>query len=67
MRGMKQLQKYLEGRKKGDFAKDIGISPSFLSQILSNRRKPSLKLALAIDKATDGEVPASSWVEDATQ
>lgn len=42
------------------FAKVIGISDSFLSQVLSRKRQPSLDVAVKIERATDGVVPASA-------
>lgn len=39
----------------------LGISRSHMSLIVSGERKPSLDLALAIERATDGAVPVSSW------
>jgi len=38
------------------FAADLRISPSYLYQLLRKERKPSLHLALRIERYTDGEV-----------
>lgn len=68
---MTSFKTYLEGRgeKQNDFAKRIGISAAYLSQILSGDRTPSLELAVAIEDATCGAVTARSWVvqQEATQ
>lgn len=40
-------------------AGDLGISTSYLYQLLKNERKPSLALAIKIEKYTDGEVTAA--------
>lgn len=61
---MEKLRQYLEGRKKGEFARVIGTTPSYLSQILSKHRTPSFTLMVRIERATNGEVPVSSWSED---
>lgn len=64
----RKLGVWLAGRKsgptrlkKGDFAKGIGISPSFLSRLLSGERKPALELAEAIEEVTDGFVSMRGW------
>lgn len=68
---MANLRSHLDGtgEKQGDFAKCIGISPAYLSQILAGSRTPSLEIAIAIEDATRGAVPARSWVkkQEATQ
>lgn len=50
--------------RQSDLAKRLGISQPHLSQILASKRKPSLELAVRIEKLTGGAVPAGSWVED---
>ena len=60
---MTQLQTYLavfEGGQ-GDFAKSIETSQAHVSAIASGKKLPSLKLAIKIEQATGGKVPASSW------
>lgn len=59
--GMEKLQKYLEGKKDADFARKIGISQSFLSQIKHGHRKPPLHVAGKIHKLTKGKVPSWCW------
>lgn len=58
---MQTLPTYLDGRKKADFAEQIGVSAAQLSQYLSGYRRPSYKLMLAIEAATGGEVTVQSW------
>lgn len=62
---MSKLRTYLVdmGEKQGDFAKNIDISPAYLSQIMAGDRTPSLDLAVLIEDATDGAVPARWWVD----
>jgi DNA-binding transcriptional regulator YdaS (Cro superfamily) len=52
------LEKYLKENKilKKDFAKKIGILPSYLSNILSGNRNAGLCLAIRIEDATSGKV-----------
>ncbi|WP_083783465.1 helix-turn-helix domain-containing protein [Maritimibacter alkaliphilus] len=65
--GMDSLARYLrEGSiRQRVFAEQIGCSSSYLSEILSGRKIPSLTLAFAIERETKGAVPASSWVKNA--
>jgi len=58
---METLKTYLEGRKKADFAKAIGTSPSYLSQLLAGTRSPSRKLMMKISAETGGNVDVVSW------
>jgi len=58
---MQTLPTYLEGRKKADFARQIGVSAAQLSQYLSGYRRPSYELMIAIEAATGGEVKVQSW------
>ena len=59
---MDKLKEYLHDKRKGDFAKSLGTSPAYLSQLLSGYRRPSLDLMVKIEAATCGAVPISSWV-----
>lgn len=40
-----------------------GISEGYLSEILSGKKTPSLKLADKLSKATGGKVPLSAFVQ----
>jgi transcriptional regulator with XRE-family HTH domain len=58
---MHKLHSYLTGRRKSAFAATVGISPAYLSQILSGHRRPSLSLMERIEAASDGLVDLNSW------
>ena len=60
---MSVLSNYLSDRPNGDFAKRIGISGAYLSQLASGIRKPSLDVAFAIERETGGQVSMQSWGE----
>ncbi len=64
---MNPLAKYLSaksatGQRQADAARAFGISQSYLSEIASGQKRPSLDTAFRIERKTGGEVPASSWV-----
>lgn len=44
------------------FAQGVGVSKGYLTQLLTRTRTPSLDLAVRIETATDGIVPARSWI-----
>lgn len=50
--------------RQEDFASKIGVTQATVSR-LSNGGVPSLKLAVAIERATRGRVKASSWASQA--
>lgn len=63
---MEALKKYLAdaGVKKSQFAKDVGVSPGRISQILNDPdQRPSRELIAKIEKATGGKVTFQDWVE----
>lgn len=51
---MNPLKKILKDRKikKGELAREIGISPSMLSRILSGQRRLGIDKAIKFSKAT---------------
>lgn len=56
------LKEYFVGEPHGskkEMAEHLGISPTWLSLLISGARRPSPPLAKAIEKATQGLVPAS--------
>ncbi len=64
---MNPLAKYLNaksaaGQRQADAARVFGISQSYLSEIASGLKRPSLDTAFRIERKTGGQVPASSWV-----
>lgn len=60
---MEHLQAYLkrEGMKPSELAEAVGTSRGYMHDILTKRRRPGLMVAVAIERATGGEVPASAW------
>ena len=61
---MSKLSQYLmeKGIAQRAFAARLGMSASYLSEIAGGRRTPSLALAFAIERETEGAVDAASWV-----
>jgi DNA-binding transcriptional regulator YdaS (Cro superfamily) len=61
---MNKLQLYLETNNvaRRDFADLIGVDQSVLSRFCRSLARPGLDKAVAIERLTDGAVPASSWV-----
>lgn len=43
-------------------ARAVAASPSYINELCKGLKSPGLDLAFAIERATDGAVPASSWV-----
>lgn len=61
---MDQLSTYISrfpGRTQQDWANAFGISRSFFAEIASGRKCPGRRTMISIAKATNGEVPVSSW------
>ena len=57
-----RAQRATEGRgTQAELAKEIGISRSYLAEILSGAKKPGRDTIEKIERATDGRVPASVW------
>ena len=63
---MTKLTTYLSetSTSQAKLSEALGISRSHMSLLVSGERKPGLDLAVAIERATDGAVPASSWVDE---
>lgn len=62
--GMTTLKAYFEnnpGLTQDALAKRIGISRSYLAEILSGAKEPGRNAMRKIEAGTDGAVPASSW------
>ena len=49
------------GMSQKDLARQIGISRSYLAEILSGAKIPGRDAIGKIERATDGKVPASVW------
>ena len=61
---MTLLQTYADafaGRQR-DLANALGISQPHLSLLMAGKKRPSLELAIRIERVTGGAVPATSWV-----
>lgn len=67
-----ELKAYYENnretyRSQRDLADELGISVSFLSQIMNSRRRPDPVLAQKISRVTGGVVPWTSFFPDPDQ
>lgn len=62
---MTLLAEYLarHDMRQAEFSRRTGIPPPMINQYASGERRPGLANALAIEAATDGEIPASYWVD----
>ena len=58
---MEKLAEYLSDKSKTEFASEINTSPSYLSQILSGHRNPSLRMMRRIENASGGVVGLAAW------
>ncbi|RJL18236.1 helix-turn-helix domain-containing protein [Paracoccus siganidrum] len=60
---MATLRHHLEtsGETQAAFAQRINIQQGTVSKLARGVMLPSLKLAQKIERATDGQVPVSSW------
>lgn len=58
VRGMATLTEHLaaSGLTQRQFAAELGISTSYLSEMVSGLKRPSLSLALRIERETGGAV-----------
>ena len=61
---MENLKSYLSDKRKGVFAAQIGIAPSYLSQILSGHRRPNFELMIKIKRETNNAVDFMSWAKE---
>lgn len=63
---MENLRAHIDrlGISQNAFADRIGVSKSYLSQILSGKREPSREMIQKIDMATGGSVPPSVWFKN---
>ncbi|XAI95589.1 Cro-like protein [Nostoc phage Nsp-JY21] len=50
------------GESQTVWADRLGIARSYLSDLLNGNKVPSLDLAVRIQRATKGAVPADSWI-----
>lgn len=61
---MDKLIKFLEaaGYDQKTFADMVKTSPATLCRVLAGDHEPKLRLAVAIEKATNGKVKCRDWV-----
>lgn len=52
------------GQNRAAWADKLGVSRSYLSDILNGNKTPSLELAVKIERATGGVILAASWIPD---
>lgn len=64
---MKELIAYLDSTstKKADLARVLNTSRGYITDLANGRRKPGRDMAIAIERATDGRVPVSTWSDSA--
>jgi len=48
-----------------ELARRLEYDPSNLNKLLKGTIRPTLDMAFRIERATDGQIPASAWVEAA--
>lgn len=49
------------GENRATWAGRLGVSRSYMSDLLNGKRQPSLDLALRIARLTGGAVPVECW------
>lgn len=62
---MSLLRKYLDQSRQSQdaFAERVGVTQGRIAQLINDDgARPSLSLAMAIERETSGVVPAKSWV-----
>lgn len=52
------------GLSHRDFAKKVQVDPSIISRLTTGKMTPSLKLAAKIERTTQGEIRATSWINE---
>lgn len=61
---MERLRAYLceNDVRQADFAAQVGTTQATISRLLNGVVRPGLDLAVAIEAATQGQVPVAAWV-----
>jgi len=59
--GAKLLDKFLQSCAPVTLASMIGVDGSYLCHLRKGRRSPSLRVAIMLETATAGAIPARSW------
>jgi transcriptional regulator with XRE-family HTH domain len=64
---MTTLAAYLSDQNTSQkaFAVRLGVDPSIVSRLVKDLMRPSLELAVKIERETGGAVPATSWIPEA--
>lgn len=52
------------GQTRTHWAERLGITKSYLSDLVNGKRVPSLELAVRIERETSGRVTAASWITE---
>ena len=60
---MMTLKQYLQEKRirQTAFARSLGVSDCHVSELVNGQKRPGLQLAVKIERATGGAVPAVSW------
>lgn len=60
---MRKLREYLDRTHttQNAFARSLGVSNGYLSQIMHDKRQPGRSLIFRIERATGGEVSFGDW------
>jgi len=63
---MNKLATYIKGAgiSQREFADRVGVDYSIVSRLARDGMRPSLELAVRIERETKGAVPANSWVPE---
>ena len=61
--GAKLLHKWLQSRTVTEWAQTVGITDSYACHLRKGRKRPSIEVALRIERATEGAVPVAAWAE----
>lgn len=62
-----KLKEWLEGKPRGtraQLARSLGVSSTWVCQIAAERKLPSLEVAIAIERLTNGQVARSTLRPD---
>ena len=51
-----------EGMLPSHFAIAVGVSAATISRIVAQGKTPSLRVALKIEAATNGDIPVTAWI-----
>jgi len=52
------------GETQAEWARRLDVSRGYLHGIINGTKRPSLSLAIRIERLTNGAVPVESWVEE---